>query len=69
MAVSGIDIRAANLQLLLKATIIFEQKFRRNVDNDIKHQEELKSLGWNVVVLWECKLQKKSLTTQCLSYF
>lgn len=37
----------------------WQKKFQRNIDNDIKHQEELKSLGWNVVVLWECKLQKK----------
>ena len=33
-------------------------KFARNVENDKKHKEELESMGWKVIVLWECELKK-----------
>ena len=31
-------------------------KFERNVKNDIKNQEKLTALGWNVIVIWECEI-------------
>lgn len=33
-------------------------KFQRNIDNDIKHKKELKSLGWKVIIIWECEIKK-----------
>jgi DNA mismatch endonuclease, patch repair protein len=32
-------------------------KFERTVERDKRNQEELKTLGWNVIVLWECELK------------
>ena len=33
-------------------------KLKRNVNNDIKHYDDLKALGWNVIIVWECELKK-----------
>ena len=34
------------------------QKFDKNVKNDQIKQEQLKELGWRVIVIWECELKK-----------
>ncbi len=34
-------------------------KFARNVDNDQRHESQLKTLGWNVIILWECDINKR----------
>ena len=31
-------------------------KFRRTIKRDKANQEELRRLGWNVIVVWECEL-------------
>ena len=36
----------------------WQEKFDRNVANDRKHKEELESMGWKVIVIWECELKK-----------
>lgn len=41
-------------------TEYWEKKFKRNVDNDAKHFNELVAMGWNVIVLWECELNGKT---------
>jgi DNA mismatch endonuclease, patch repair protein len=33
-------------------------KFRRTVERDRKNQNELRELGWNVIVIWECEIRK-----------
>ena len=33
----------------------WEDKFEANIKRDKRNQSELKSLGWNVVVIWECE--------------
>ncbi|WP_136077270.1 very short patch repair endonuclease [Pontiella desulfatans] len=38
-------------------TEFWEHKFERNVANDRKHKRELRKLGWNVIVIWECELK------------
>ena len=38
----------------------WEEKINRNIKNDLIHQEQLGELGWNVIVVWECELSKKS---------
>ena len=40
-------------------TDFWKEKLGKNVDNDHKHQEQLREMGWNVVVLWECELEKE----------
>lgn len=32
-------------------------KFKRTVERDKRNQKELRRLGWNVIVLWECELK------------
>lgn len=34
------------------------EKLGHNVSNDKKNQEILSSMGWKVIVLWECELEK-----------
>ena len=34
-------------------------KIQNNVERDKKNHETLRKQGWNVVVVWECELQKR----------
>jgi len=34
------------------------EKFEKNVANDKKHYEELQKMGWKVIIVWECELEK-----------
>ncbi|NGF77234.1 DNA mismatch endonuclease Vsr [Fluviicola sp. SGL-29] len=36
----------------------WQEKIDKNVARDEKNIAELKSLGWNVILLWECELKK-----------
>ena len=38
-------------------TEFWMDKFAKNVANDRKHYEQLKEMGWNVIVIWECELE------------
>ena len=33
-------------------------KLNHNVENDHKHQTELENMGWKVVTVWECEIEK-----------
>jgi DNA mismatch endonuclease (patch repair protein) len=33
------------------------EKMRKNIERDAKNQVELQSLGWNVLVVWECEMK------------
>ena len=35
-------------------------KIQKNVERDLKNRDVLTGLGWNVLVVWECQLKKKS---------
>lgn len=35
----------------------WQNKFSQNVERDKENYETLKSLGWNVIVVWECELK------------
>ena len=39
-------------------TEFWENKFKQNVANDIKHKEALERMGYQVIVLWECEIKK-----------
>ncbi len=41
----------------------WENKFLKNVERDFRHQIELKNLGWQYIVIWECEM-KKDIDTQ-----
>lgn len=34
-------------------------KIKKNSERDLKNQKELSNLGWNVLILWECKIRSK----------
>lgn len=36
----------------------WKKKITGNAERDLRQQNELRLLGWNVVVIWECELKK-----------
>jgi DNA mismatch endonuclease (patch repair protein) len=36
----------------------WEEKLLKNIQRDEKHQLKLKELGWKVIVVWECEINK-----------
>ena len=43
-------------------TDFWKRKVKRNKARDEKVMRELEILGWNIIVVWECQLQKSELT-------
>lgn len=41
----------------------WQKKFAANVSRDERTEQELKKLGWNVIVVWECETDKSNLLT------
>ena len=41
----------------------WENKIERNIARDKKVREELHSMGWNTMVVWECQLSPKNKDT------
>jgi DNA mismatch endonuclease (patch repair protein) len=39
----------------------WEAKLKKNQDRDKKNIERLESLGWKVIVIWECQIDEKSI--------
>lgn len=33
----------------------WNDKFRRNIERDLRVQNELKTLGWKPIIIWECE--------------
>ena len=44
-------------------------KFKQNVKRDKRHAKELKALGWQLIVVWECETTKKRFPPSVLSDF
>lgn len=38
----------------------WEKKLQRNAERDLQHQKDLEKAGWEVIIIWECELKKKS---------
>lgn len=43
----------------------WQDKFNKNVQRDIRYQEQLKKLGWETIVIWECQI--KNDIKKCIS--
>lgn len=39
-------------------TDFWNEKFTKNIKNDEKKQEQLMNLGWKVLIIWECELNR-----------
>lgn len=37
----------------------WEDKLQKNILRDILNKQELEALGWQVIVIWECEIEKK----------
>lgn len=46
-----------NLQLPKHNTSFWKMKFEKNIERDNRKKLELESLGWNVIIIWECLIK------------
>lgn len=37
----------------------WQEKFDINVERDFKQQNQLKEMGWHVIIIWECEIANK----------
>lgn len=42
-------------------TEYWASKFEKNVNKFTRDKEKLQSLGWRVLVVWECELKEKNI--------
>jgi len=47
----------------------WQAKFKRNVERDKRNAEQLRSTGWNLIVVWGCETSKKNFPPQPLLDF
>lgn len=47
----------------------WQAKFKRNVARDKRHVKEIKDLGWNLIVVWECETVKNKFPPASLVHF
>lgn len=47
----------------------WETKFARNTERDIRDQARLATLGWSVLIVWECETREPDCLTQRLVEF
>ena len=50
-------------------TDFWQKKFKKNVERDKRHENELKALGWNLIVVWGCETTKKNFPPKDLADF
>jgi len=48
-------------------TEFWQQKFRRTVERDKEKEAELRKLGWQVIVVWECEIRDNGVLISVLS--
>ena len=49
--------------------IFWREKFKGNIERDIKVQEELQSMGWKILIIWECETSDIGLVTKIIGNF
>lgn len=47
----------------------WRQKIKRNRERDAKIQETLRTMGWSILVLWECQLKNREALGHKLTQF
>jgi len=47
----------------------WEKKIARNQARDVKNKAALQSLGWDVLIIWECQIKDEAALKQRLSEF
>lgn len=47
-------------------TKFWKEKIEKNIERDNKEICELKSLGWNIEIIWQCELKNKELFSKTL---
>ena len=47
----------------------WQAKFKRNIERDKQHADELTALGWQLIVVWECETAKKRFPSASLVQF
>ena len=53
-----------------KTKILFwREKFKGNIERDIKVQEELQSMGWKILIIWECETSDIGSVTKIIGNF
>jgi DNA mismatch endonuclease (patch repair protein) len=53
-----------------KTKIIFwREKFKANVERDRKVQKELNSMGWSILIIWECETSDIGSVTKIIGNF
>lgn len=47
-----------------KSNVVYwKKKLYKNKEHDEQNQKELKEMGWNVIIIWECQLKKRQTET------
>lgn len=41
-------------------------KLNRNIERDKKNKDELRELGWKIIIIWECEIKKNNWLEQKL---
>ena len=49
--------------------IFWREKFKGNIERDIKVQEELQSMGWKILIIWECETSDIGSVTKIIGNF
>jgi DNA mismatch endonuclease (patch repair protein) len=49
-------------------TKFWQEKLNKNMERDKKNSKNLKSLGWNVVKIWECETKDLDTLTQRINF-
>ena len=39
-------------------TEFWDKKFAQNADNDTRHKQQLEEMGFRVITIWECEIEK-----------
>lgn len=47
----------------------WRRKVGRNKERDARQQEELRTMGWDVLVIWECQLKNRETLGQRITKF
>lgn len=47
----------------------WQQKFKRTIERDKRNKNELKKLGWKILVIWECQIKNPRKVIAKISNF